>query len=298
MRTSTHYTFKILMLLILVVVYCKAKSQKTKIAIGLSQFKIEADMSKNEAKEKAIELAKVDAIKKAFGEYVEQESNIGIHSQKIDFRLYGQIKVKGEWIRTIGKPEITFLNSNKGNNSFDTWISCKLKGEVRKIKPKANLVVNTLNNPNKNSIANEFFKDQSVYLHFKSPIDGYLSIFLDDGNSVFRLFPYQNMKSVNNANVEADKDYIFFSKEHNTFQTPADELILTTNKEYESNSIVIVFSENEYHKPILFDEQTDSDGLIIPKSLSKKNFEIWLSENKVGSINFIDIKKQISIKSN
>jgi hypothetical protein len=286
----------VFLMLSLGILSTKAYTDKTKIVIGVSQVRIEAHISENEAKEKAIELAKIDALIKKFGQYVEQESELALHSGKVDFVSYGQTKVKGEWVRTIGEPKFEYFIRNESDNP-QKWISCSIKGEVRRAIPKARLQVETLSSPQKNCRTSNFVSEENMYLYIKSPIDGYLSVYLDDGNTVYRLLPYRRMNSTKAVPIKGDQEYILFSRDNPNFNTYADQLELFTNKNQEVNTLIVVFSEHEYQKPILYDEKSGKAEYITPKSLSKKAFENWLAENRSLYPDFLDLRKKVSISA-
>ena len=268
----------------------KAYAQKPKMVTGESQIRVEVSQSQAEAEEHAVEQAKIDALISAFGQFVEQEAAMNVESGKVGFRSYGQTKVKGEWIRTIGEPVLSYHHQGA-----ETWITCKIKGEARKALPKADVQIEVLSCPQKNCRTDEFVNEQPMYLYVKSPVDGFLSVFLDDGTTVYRLLPYRRMGSQKAVPVEGDHDYILFSREIENFGVPADRLELFTNKDYESNTLIVVFAENEFSKPLLYDEQADEAAYIIPKSVSKKSFEEWLGDQRALIPDFLDIQKRILI---
>jgi hypothetical protein len=264
------------------------------IVSGESSFRIEAYMSQNEAEEKAVELAKIDALISVFGQYVEQESNLDLKNGKVDFRSYGQTKVKGEWIRNVGEPDFTYSQRDV-NGKPERWITCKLKGEARKAMPKADVEVNILGCPDNNCITDKFKNEQNLFVYVKSPINGFLSVFLDDGINVFRLLPYRSMEGQKSVKIQADTDYFLFSSSKNKFNLSSDALQVYTERESESNTIIVVFSENDYSKPRLNEEQIDEHNLIIPKSLTKSYFENWLGNNRAAFSDFVDIKRRFVI---
>ena len=272
-------------------------AQQSKVVFGESSIRIEVFMSQNEAEEKVVELAKIDALIREFGQYIEQQSDMQLQNGKVDFRSYGQTKVKGEWIRTLGEPEFKF-EERPDKWKPERWISCKIKGEVRRATPKADLQVEVLRCPDLTCVSEKFKSEQALYLYVKSPIDGYLSVFLDDRTTVYRLLPYRLMESQKSVKVGADKGYIFFSPNNNTFSTPADALQVFTERDLEVNTLIVVFSENDYGKPRLDDEKIDKENFIIPKSMSRSYFENWLGNNRAGYSDFLDIKKQIFISRN
>ena len=78
--------------------YCfSQKKFKTK---GTAQVKMEGDLSKEGTRSKAKQLATVNAIENVLGTYVEQETNIDIEEGETSFKIIGNSKVKGEWIKT------------------------------------------------------------------------------------------------------------------------------------------------------------------------------------------------------
>lgn len=272
-------------------------AQGTKVVTGQSSFRIETYMSQNEAEERAVELAKIDALINEYGQYIEQEANLDLKNGKVDFRSYGQTKVKGEWIRNLDDPEFTY-SEKMVKGKPERWITCKLKGEARRAIPKADLEVEILGCPDKKCITDKFKNDQNLYVYVKSPINGYLSVFLDDGINVYRLLPYRSMEGQKSVKIQADKEYVLFSTAQNKFSQTSDALQVYTDRETEANTIVVVFSENDYSKPRLNEEQIDQNNLIIPKSLAKNYFENWLGNNRAAFSDFLDLKKRFVIQKN
>lgn len=272
-------------------------AQQTKRSSGSAQVRVEDNMTKEEARRKAEELAKIDAITNAFGQYVGQETNLTVQDGRSSFNIIGTTKVKGEWVRELSKTFEEESRNEKG--TFGTiqtqWITCKIRGVVKEATPKANIEYQTLNYPNSVSRTNTFISGNSFYVWFRSPVDGFLSIYLDDGTDVFRLLPYDDMTSLSTVKIEADKEYIFFSENHNYFSNNVDELILFTPKNSEMNTLHFIFSEKHYYKPVLDSDYTDEEGNIVPKSLTRRQFENWLAENKTNISDFLDAHVYIEI---
>jgi len=272
-------------------------AQQTKRSSGSAQVRVEDNMTKEEARRKAEELAKIDAITNAFGQYVGQETNLTVQDGRSSFNIIGTTKVKGEWLRELSKTFDEESRNEKG--TFGTiqtqWITCKIRGVVKEATPKANIEYQTLNYPNSVSRTNTFISGNSFYVWFRSPVDGYLSIYLDDGTDVFRLLPYDDMPSLSTVKIEADKEYIFFSENHNYFSNNVDELILFTPKNHELNTLHFMFSEKQYYKPVLDSNYKDEKGKIVPKSLSKTEFENWLADNKTSISDFLYAQVNIEI---
>ena len=275
-------------------------AQKIKTETGTAQVKLEKNMTKDEAYRQLEELAKINAIGNAFSTYVEQEANITVNSGKSDFRIIGSTKVKGEWIETLDlKFTEDFKEEKKPNGIEKTlWITCKIKGRIREATPKANIEFSTLSCPKINCHTTTYNSGEQLFLEFKSPLDGYLSIYIDDGNTVNRLLPYTSSQNSSSVRVKADKEYLFFVKGDNNpeFGKP-DEVELFTIKKQEFNTLYIIFSEVNYYKPMLSQEKFVENGYLIPKTLSKAKFEEWLSDNRAKLNDFVDRTVNIEIIS-
>lgn len=285
-KASNH----IILCFLFVVLSISLSAQHTKRFSGTAQVRVEDNMTKEEARRKAEELAKIDAITGAFGQYVGQETNITVQDGRSNFNIIGTTRVKGEWVRTLDVKFDELPREEKGTFGIvqSLWITCKIRGVVKEATPKANIEYETLNYPSPVSRTKTFVSGDSFYVWFRSPVNGYLSIYLDDGSDVFRLLPYDDMSSQSTVKIEADKEYIFFSKSHNYFSNSVDELILFTPKSSELNTLHAIFSEKQYFKPVLHSVYEDEDGNIVPKSLTKSQFENWLAENKTAIDDFLD----------
>lgn len=129
-------------------------------------------------------------------------------------------------------------------------------------------------------------------------MDGYLSVYLDDGDIVNRLLPYTSATNSSSVRIKADKEYIFFAKntDDSDFGNP-DEVELYTLKKQEFNTLYVIFSEENYFKPVLNQEKTIENGYLLPKTISKIKFEDWLSNNRATLDDFLDRTVDIEIIS-
>ena len=97
-------------------------------------------------------------------------------------------------------------------------------------------------------MATDVFKNNDdFFLYFKSPVNGYLTIFLFDiaANQAYCMLPYQDSGS-GSYPITFGQDYYFFSP----------------------NKYGRALSKN--------DQQQRDDGLVIPSSLDYKDFNKWL----------------------
>ncbi len=262
-------------------------------AEGTAQVKMEAYMTRAEAEQKAVELAKVNAIENVFGTYIEQESRITVESGKSDFYIVGNTRVKGIWVRELGHREIKPVLGDDGQ----LWITCNIRGEVKRATPKPAIEYKAQNCLYPQCQTTSFFSGDQLYLWFRSPVNGFLSVFFEDDNqNIYRLLPYSNMAIINAYPIDADQSYLFFSPEEKrgleTGQS-IDEIILETSKTREMNNLIVVFSTELFFKPGL----ETSVGRHLPPSTSKNRFENWLAEYRANSDDFIDVTIPLEIKS-
>jgi len=276
-------------------------AQKIIKSHGEAQVRMEQNMTENETRQKAEELAKINAIENAFGTYTAQQMDMTIKDGMTSYNIIGTTKVKGDWIETISiKFTEDFIKSKTKNSYINTkYIRCNIVGKVRQSVPKAMLNYEILNAPNLLARTRSYYHEEQLYVYFKSPVSGYVSIFLEDNDAVYRLLPYVNMSDnyQSGVPVKSDTDYLFFSPDDNAFPgNSVDEpRLLTLKTDIEYDFIYIVFSEDKYIKPML-DNSAIVDDRIIPKQLSISKFQQWLANNSASSNSFQDIKVKISIE--
>jgi len=300
--------FSCLFLIILGVLPASLLGQKIVKTRGESgPVRIESNMTEQDARQIALEKAKIDAIEDVFGAYVEQETDITIEDGKTSFHIIGGTKVKGYWIETFnGFPKYTERTETVKSDyedGFVNWIECVIEGKAKEVTPLAQIDYEILNLPDVLGRTDEFESGESFYLFFKSPVDGYLSVFLEAGETVYRLLPYSEMDIENRSavRIKEDMEYVFFSgdREHDYFKdSRVDEYELFTYLEMEYNYVHIVFSTESYKKPLLDHEQDVfeyKDKYLLPKSCDKQDFEKWLAGNRATMDSFQEIRKKIRI---
>lgn len=292
----TNWVFILSIIIFLNPLSANAQKERIVKVEGEILVRIENNESRDQAKERAEELAKLDAIQNAFGTYVEQITDIAVEEGKINYSILAGTKMKADWIRTTDI-NFTFPEEQPGNTKDGIiWIKCSIKGEARAISSKANLDILALRCPQKECEADKFTSKQNLYLYFKAPVEGYLSVFIDEGEKVRRLLPYEGAGNQSSVKTFEDTPYIFFEKPKGAMASAdIDELELYTNKVSEFNTLYILFSEEPYVKPILEMSLTGADNYIYPKSLTPASFHEWLSDCRAASPSFQDKKIKIKI---
>lgn len=277
-------------------------AQKIRKAEGQAQVRVERNMTREEAQQKAVELAKINAIENEFGTYVEQQATLTVESGTSDFYIVGSTKVKGIWVRETDRKFMEDYREEKGEygNEKILWITCTIRGEVKQATPRPAIEYQIRNCEFPVCRTNTFQSGEQLYLWFKSPVDGYLSVFIDDGNMVYRLLPYSTMVNANTFMVTGDEGYLFFYKEANTGLQSGekpDEIELYTLQKKENNKLVLVFSTNPFFKPGLNRETMGANNYLTPRSLGKTKFEEWLSDYRAIFDDFQDVVIPIEIFS-
>ena len=256
--------------------------QKSVIASGTYSMKIERNISIESAENKCLELARIDAIRNVFGDviiqgnstYIKNSSGEKVETQNV-FNFYSDTYVNGEWLKDIEPPVIKRLLHDNEN-----WISVSVKCLVQPLKQniiKFNAFFTSC--PDIKCSTEKFNDGQDFYIIFKSPIEGKLSIFIDvpSDKTTYRILPYKKYSSASSVNIEADKEYIFFSKTKNYFgdANGIDELVMSLSDEKipEINKIFILFStSSDINKPFLNNTASTNSQ----KDIIKSNYEIPL----------------------
>lgn len=241
-----------------------------------------------QAEEEAIRRAKIDALNKAFGNSI-VASNTSIITEN-DERFYsnGFDLVKGEWIETIGKPEI-----KTGLDGEEVFLSVKIKGKAREKKAAdIDISVKLLRNGiTTNCEASEFKNGDKMYLYFVSPADGFVSVYQHDPvtDNAYCLLPYKK-NGAGSVKVEHDKEYVFFSKSQSNNPKIVDEYRLGCSSDGEVNTIYIMFSPNAFSK-----SSTTGHDKYTPRCISFADFEYWKAKCQAQDAMMQVIQKNIII---
>ncbi len=261
-------------------------AQKTTNLCGEYKYIVPDNVSLTDAKNIAIERARLDAIAKEFGTSVSQTNLSSMHTQngttQTDFLSLGGTEVNGTWLGDKSSPEISI---NYEQNML--VVNAKVCGTAREItRAHTDLIIKILCN----EIESERFKNNDrISIEFKTPIDGYLAIFLRDDylDIVSCLLPYENENGKARKIKRNKKQQLLSTKD--PLYPYKEETILVTNKDIEFNTIIIVFSEDEFSMP-----NTES-GEYLPE-LSIEAFTKWLRRNRIKDEQMQVLEKNIEIR--
>lgn len=251
---------------------------------GSYTYYIPYNVPRDRAEQIAMERAMIQALASKFGTLVSETTQMDMHSSKsgdnVDFWSSASTLVKGEWIETVGKPE--FTPSLDGN---DFVVSCKIKGKAREIEgARASLDIHILANstaPEAETVS--FNNGDKLFMQFTSPVDGWLTVYLEGADGkVFRMLPFYAQRNPAHR-IEADRKYTFFV----STEGDAEQYQLTTDADIERNTLYIVFSPNEYVKPV---DRSSEEELAL-RELPTADFRRW-----VTNLRLTDPKLQLVVR--
>lgn len=263
-------------------------AQKVKSVSGTYVYVVPETQSYAQAKETAIERAKIQILADTYGTVIDMSAATSVSGDGPQTHALAHSQVKGEWLETIGEPIVTRL--------FDgdqMAVKVEIRGKVREIisastEFTAKILCGT---PDLRFEGNTFKSGDDIYLYFQSPGDGYLAVYLYDGaDDVYCLLPYQRQGS-GIFKVKGGIPYIFFSSDFSDGQTPydwVDEYTLTASSVVEMNRIYVIYSPNPFTKAM---DSISQAG--IPRELTFGDFQKWLSrirtEDRAVGVKSVDI---------
>jgi len=277
-------------------------AQKTVKVCGEYTCRAPKNVSLEQAEKIVLEQAKLAALAEQFGTTVSQWNSTVVKNDNgvsdISFLSLGGSEVKGEWLED--------LKIDYGKPSYDSEnmliLSISVCGKAREITRAAiDISAKVLNNTEAKHETDNFHNGEDIFLSFRSPVDGYLAVYLvDDDQTAFCLLPYRDDPQ-GKVRIKAGKDYIFFSKKHAdpAEKNMTDEYTLTCEKSVEQNSLHIIFSPNEFTKA---NDGTSSPALskgeeaVLPRELSFEDFQKWLAKNKTRDKDMIVEVKNLTIR--
>lgn len=271
-------------------------AQKKQKASGEYIFYVPETMSLEQARHIALERAKIQILAEKYGTTMDATSASVIKNENgnstINSQTYSKSLVKGEWLETLDTPDYSIMYEDGL-----LAIRVRVTGIVReitssKINVRAKILRNDIDDRNEDT---NFTEGDDMYLSFQAPVDGYLTVYLYDGDcSVYRLLPYRSQPQPSVKIVEG-KRYVFFNSKE-TQGIPAehvDEYVITCTKDIEINRIYIIFSPNKFTKAI----DCIGNGTT-PSMLSLDSFNNWLSDCRILDKDMIVLTKDIVINNN
>lgn len=262
-----------------------SQAQRVATVCGEYRYTVPGEIPLNHAKQIAIDKARNEAIANEFGQVVSQSTNTTIHSSgtqsSVQSDSYASTESKAIWLSDTKEPEVSIAYEN------DVMvITASVCGKARELKTaEVELRMQVVSN----GIETERFKNnEKVAIHFKSPVNGYVSIFFRDDNAgmIYCMMPYENEDGTARE-VKSNKEYIYLSTEDPIYPYQ-EETILVTDKTVEFDTFILVFSKKDFSMP------SSEAGEFVPE-LSVEDFQKWLRKNRINDETMQTIEKSIQI---
>lgn len=268
--------------LVMVVLISLTMAAQTRKVCGEYTYYGSQSQSIKEVKELAIEQARVQALAKEFGTLIindiRQEEKIKNGQEHSYIMQMSSAEVKGEWMEDLKKPQVQVADITPDGLIV---VTAKVEGRARAIENEAaDFEVLTLRNSINKRNSDTNFKDKDrMYLYFKAPADGYVAAYLiDEQQTVNCLIPHES-DGDGQQSIEHDKEYVFFSEEHDKDFKGKNGLVITCDDErLELNSIYVIYSPNPFVKAMDYTGEQLKGNLHRPRQLSLKDFSSWMSK--------------------
>ena len=233
-----------------------AQAQRVQTVEGYSRIEQTDDMTGTTARAKVIEQARFDAINAAFGSNISQNNVTFMRTENekntTTFYMMGESDLRGTWIRDKEKPRVE-KRVIDGITLWEAWV----KGEAREVvrapvEFQWQLLANGLD---ERFQVNELHDGDAFYVRFRSPVNGYLMMFVaDDRGMVTCLLPEDGEDY---CRVKANQWLLFH---HNPYVKEEHWLaVLPKNRQEEYDQLYVVFSPNKLSPPNRDTNKDNSD---------------------------------------
>ena len=243
-----------------------ALAQRTSTVCGEVDYIVPETQTLAEAKRTAVAQARLKAIADEFGTVVAQTNTTTMHTRNgetnTNFNSFSENEVRGLWLNDTKEPEVEVRY-----NRDMMVIHVSVCGKAREQKmAEVELQIKPLNNGFETA---NFKHNDRFSVSFKSASSGYVAVFLrDDDNGIVNvMLPYDNGDGTARE-VKSNREYLFLTTKDPEY--PYDEeTILTTQKEVENNTLIVVFSQKKFHISL------SNKGEFVPEVENSK-FQKWL----------------------
>ena len=284
----------ILSLLLLLPLSLSAKGPRTYRESGSYTFVYPTNIAATEIKVRAIHDAKTAILEAKFGRDISQHNSLkiinGDNESKTEFNTFSTSNVDGRWLETIGEPivEIINIDLDKGLYVVEVFIEGIIQERTSAV---IDIDARLLRNGTDLRYEDTNFRDGDyIHLYFRTPTDGYITIFLDDNDGhVVYLRQYKNSSEA--TRVDALKTYTLLKSDD--YYDNVVEYNLSCDSGIEDyNTIHIIFSPNYY---------TISESMVLEDeiyTMESITFNKWLGKLQQQDSNITHKAINITIKPN
>ena len=256
-------------------IFSAAMAQKPVKVCGEYTYYAPENVTTAQAKQTALQRARVAGLIQEFNQIVYQ-SNTTVTTNRdgessVDLYSFGGSDARGEWIEDTEEPQYTI--------SYEQdmlVVKAEVCGKAREIKSAGIILESKVlrNGTEPRFESDKFVSGDDMYLWFRSPTDGWLTVYLLDRNSktVYCLLPYRN-SPMGAVEIKHDQTYVFFQQDRKLKDWQyIDEYTLTAESSVEWNEVYVVFSPHPYTKPTV-----NASNVLAPRELPFKDFSSWLT---------------------
>lgn len=270
---------RLILTLFIVLVGISAHAKPTeKESVGIGTYFGTRNDSPEACRNAALEMARVEAIRAAFGTIVGQSIQTvdmlknGVESNH--FLALTNSDVCGEWLKDIEEPKYDV----EYNSDNTLTVTCKVKILCREIANDCPpFKAETLRGvPDRKYAANEYNDGDDIFLWFSASTDGYVQVyFADESGTVAGILPYDG-SNVKEVKVKGGEEYIFFSKNTSPAEFGnAKKYQAYTEQQVEFNKMYVMFSPEPFAAPIMKKTRRS-----LPPMLPMKEFTEWRVQNQ------------------
>ena len=253
-------------------------AQRTARVCGETDYVVPETQSQTEAKRTAITRARLQALADEFGTVVSQTNTTAMHNvdgkSESTFNSYSENEVRGVWVEDTKEPEIKMSYVNGM-----LVIHASVCGKAREIKTSTTeLAIQTMNygnhpgeHPTGRGEETTSFRNEDFFgVQFKSPVKGYVALFLRDDptDMVYTLMPYDGSDGYARE-VKSNMLYSFLTNKDPEYPKGMPSTILTADKTIVHNTLIVVFSETK------FSISLSEKGAFFPE-MDNSRFQKWL----------------------
>ena len=226
------------------------QAQREVTAEGYARIE-QGDKTETEARHRVLQQAQFDAINKAFGSNITQNSISMSHDENgkttTTYYLFGESDLRGIWISDTEKPKV-IPHIENGRVIWEAWVKGKIREQTRaKIEFEWKLLANGTDDRYQ---VKELHEKDRFYVSFRSAVPGYLLLFMvDDKDRVSCLLPEEGLDY---CQVEANK-WLIFCKDNPFVAT------LPVGRRVEYDQLYVIFSPNKIEPPIRTINDDDED---------------------------------------
>lgn len=300
----------LLFTLLLTGVSCFAEEVKLR---GVVEYCAPNTMTPAEARERAIENARIELLRKEFGVavgshniFVDREDSNNSESVAL---ILSETDTNGEWIKDLRDPEIVSETQDK----FGRVYQVSIEGLARKVEHQpidldVRLLCNGFDKNRDLLRGNTYYEGDNFYLYFSSPVGGWLTVYLCDDDpemTMQAILPYDGQYE-SAYKIEPDKEYIFFSKQYAEpkYTDVAGGLKMYARKDVDVNIVYVVFSPNEFSRSATVQNRSaeinvrvgDKSVNLMPRETNFGRFNKWLGKNRTKDPQMQVKKFMISVR--